>query len=245
MFKKTLKYALRGIGLLLCGPALVLAFGNIKLGGHWAGADRSPAGIAPDPANTPQAVIQVYAARAFSWRGAFGTHTWIAAKRRGALEYRVYQVLGWRNPTVQVEYDIPDRVWYGQMPQVLLDKRGGNTESLIDKLDAASLDYPYPHRYTLWPGPNSNTFTAFLARQVPELGLKLPPTAIGKDFLPKGVFFAKAPSGSGGQFSFYGLFGITLALEEGIEFNLLGMHFGIDPLGPALKLPGIGYVGWP
>jgi hypothetical protein len=29
--------------------------------------------------------------------------------------------------------------------------------------------YPYPNEYRAWPGPNSNTFTAYIAREVPEL----------------------------------------------------------------------------
>jgi hypothetical protein len=34
----------------------------------------------------------------------------------------------------------------------------------------------------MWPGPNSNTFTAAVLRAVPELAILLPPNAIGKDF---------------------------------------------------------------
>ncbi|MDP6646672.1 MAG: DUF3750 domain-containing protein, partial [Rhodospirillales bacterium] len=100
----------------------------------------------------------------------------------------------------------------------------------------------YAGEYTLWPGPNSNTFTAFIARQVQELNLDLPPTAIGKDYLG-GRLFAKAPSGSGFQFSLFGLFGLTAALEEGLELNILGLSFGIDPRDPALKLPFLGRIG--
>ncbi|NDA85703.1 MAG: DUF3750 domain-containing protein, partial [Burkholderiaceae bacterium] len=29
--------------------------------------------------------------------------------------------------------------------------------------------YPYADSYTMWPGPNSNTFTAHVGREVPEL----------------------------------------------------------------------------
>ena len=43
--------------------------------------------------------------------------------------------------------------------------------------------YPYADSYRVWPGPNSNTFTAFVLREVPELRVDLPPTAIGKDYL--------------------------------------------------------------
>ena len=70
-------------GLLL--PALfllpVLVSGCLPYGRDgvpWYEARRDPTGLAPDPATTPEAVIQVYAARAVSWRGIFSMHTWIA-----------------------------------------------------------------------------------------------------------------------------------------------------------------------
>ena len=37
----------------------------------WYDARRDSSGLAPDPATTPEAVIQVYAARIVSWRGIF------------------------------------------------------------------------------------------------------------------------------------------------------------------------------
>ena len=40
-----------------------------------------------------------------------------------------------------------------------------------------------------------------------------------------------------------GLLGLTLAVDEGLELNLLGLVFGIDPLDLAIKLPGIGRIG--
>jgi hypothetical protein len=92
----------------------------------------------------------------------------------------------------------------------------------------------------VWPGPNSNTFIAHLAREIPEMRLTLPVNAIGKDYLPLGQFVAPAPSGTGYQVSVGGLFGLTVALNEGIEINLLGLAAGIDFRNPALKLPGIG-----
>ena len=67
--------------------------------------------------------------------------------------------------------------------------------------------------------------------------------AIGKDFLPGGALFAAAPSGSGFQFSLYGLAGVLLAVDEGFELNILGLNIGIDATVPALKLPAIGRVG--
>jgi hypothetical protein len=114
---------------------------------------------------------------------------------------------------------------------------------MIESIAAAVARYPYPHEYRAWPGPNSNTFTAYIARQVSELGVDLPSNAIGKDFLPEGALFAKAPSGSGFQVSLYGLAGIVLAAEEGLEVNVLGLNVGLDAAVPALKLPAIGRLG--
>jgi hypothetical protein len=51
---------------------------------------------------------------------------------------------------------------------------------------------------------------------------------------------ADAPSGTGKQFSVLGGLGITAAVEEGIELNVLGMTFGIDPLELGIKLPFAG-----
>ena len=76
------------------------------------------------------------------------------------------------------------------------------------------------------------------------IGLDLPPTAIGKDFLPNGSLIAGAPSGTGYQVSLFGLLGVLAAIEEGVEVNILGLVFGIDPLDLALKLPMAGRIGF-
>lgn len=62
----------------------------------WRTASREPAGIAPNPLDFKQAVIEFYAADAFGWRGWFAVHTWVAIKPHNADEYTVYEVLGWR-----------------------------------------------------------------------------------------------------------------------------------------------------
>ena len=62
----------------------------------WRSASREPAGLAPDPAEVTEPVVQVYAARAWGWRGYFGVHSWVAVKPREAIVYTVYEVIGWR-----------------------------------------------------------------------------------------------------------------------------------------------------
>ena len=94
----------------------------------WYEARRDPTGLAPDPATTPEAVVQVYAARAVSWRGVFSVHTWIAVKPTGAERYTRYEVLGFGvangAPAVRVDRTGPDNYWFGDRPQIILDRRG-------------------------------------------------------------------------------------------------------------------------
>ncbi len=213
----------------------------------WRTASRESAGIAPDPAAHREAIIQVYGARAYSWRGLFGVHTWIAVKPTGAPEFTVYEVIGWRvrrgAPAVYVSNRPADGRWFNAVPDLLADVRGVGVDDMIKRVDAAARSYPYMDEYVVWPGPNSNTFTAHVARAVPELKLDLPPTAIGKDYLPGGAVLAKTPSGTGYQVSLGGLLGLMVGREEGVELNVLGLTFGIDPLAPALKLPMAGRIG--
>jgi len=153
----------------------------------WRTASRESAGIAPLPAETKEAILQVYGARAWSWRGWFAIHTWIAAKRTGEASYTVYDVVGWRGhngqPVLQIYHDVPDRYWYGEKPRVINEHRGVGVDALIDAVDKAARAYPWKTTYKAFPGPNSNTFTAWIADQVPELGLDLPFSAIGSGYV--------------------------------------------------------------
>lgn len=212
----------------------------------WRTASREPTGIAPDLAMHDEAIVQVYAARAFNWRGYFGVHTWIAAKSTGASEFTVYEIIGWRayygGSALAVSNRAPDMRWFGAEPEVLADVRGDGVDEMIKRIHQAAHNYPYHENYRVWPGPNSNTFTAHVARAVPELALDLPPTAIGKDFIPGGIA-AKTPSGTGVQVSLFGLLGVLAGFEEGVEINLLGLTFGLDFKDPAVKLPMAGRIG--
>jgi hypothetical protein len=232
--------------LLVAGLGVVaLATGCARLNADWRTASHEPMGTAPDPAVTREAVVQVYAARAFGWRGFFGVHTWVAAKPANASAYTVYEVIGWRarwnDSVVAIRTRAPDARWYGSTPELLADKRGAVAEAMIPRIEAAVRSYPWAGEYTVWPGPNSNTFTAWVTRAVPELQADLPPTAIGKDY-NRGVF-ASAPSGGGGQASLAGLLAVTASGVEGLELNVLGLTFGINPFDPSLKLPLVGRIG--
>ena len=217
--------------LIFSGPLLVIAQGKVRFGADYRTANRDSAQIAPKPDEYKEAVIQAYSARAFNWRGAFAVHTWIAVKEKDASSYIVYQTLGWRAyrglPVVDIKQDIPDRNWFDQEPKIILDIRGEEAQKLIPEIQKAVQSYPYMNEYGLWPGPNSNSFIAHIARNVPQLGFSLPSNAVGKDFITPTTIFSKAPSGTGYQISIFGLLGVIIAKKEGLEINFLGLVYGI------------------
>ena len=189
-------------------------------------------------------VVQVWGARTLGFKGIFSVHSWIAVKPAGASEYTVYEVIGWRlrrrDTVVVVRNRTPNR-WFGAEGELYAEKRGAGVNALIERIDNAAREYPYASTYTVWPGPNSNTFTAWIARAVPELEVDLPSTAIGKDYT--GRLISAAPSGKGIQFSLFGLLGLAASSVDGLELNILSLNFGLSSSG--IKLPIIGRVGTP
>ena len=223
---------------------LFAAAGATVTAQDWRNASRAPVGLAPDAEVVKEAVVQVYGARAVGVKGLFGVHTWVAVKPTNARTWTVYEVIGWRlrwaESVVVVRTRDPDGRWFGAEPELYADKRGAGVDELIERIEKAARDYPYAKQYTVWPGPNSNTFTAWIARAVPELEVDLPATAIGKDYLGGSVFGA-APSGSGYQVSLGGLLGIAASGVEGVEVNILGLNLGVGPRG--VNLPMVGRIG--
>ncbi len=199
--------------------------------------------VALDPAVVSEPVVQVWGARTRGVKGIFGVHTWIAVKAEGASEFTVYEVVGWRlrwaESVVVVRNRAPDH-WFGAPGELYAEKRGAGVDELIKRIEKAVEAYPYAKTYTVWPGPNSNTFVAWIARAVPELEVDLPATAIGKDYMGSTVFNT-APSGSGVQLSLAGLLGFAAGGVEGFEINILGLNFGVSRSG--VKLPLVGRIG--
>jgi hypothetical protein len=220
-----------------------------RVTGRWWELRGDSSEQAPDPATTSEAVIQVYAARAVGWRGILAVHTWIAVKPSDAPAYTRYEVIGFGvgrgASAIRVNRTGPDNYWFGSRPDLIVDRRGSGVDELIAEVEAAVKAYPYPTSYRTWPGPNSNTFSAYVGRAVPGLRLDLPPTAIGKDYLPGAAFAGLSPSGTGVQLSLLGLAGVLVGWEEGVEVNVLGLAFGLDVKRPALKLPAVGRLGMP
>ncbi|MCF8479863.1 MAG: DUF3750 domain-containing protein [Rhodospirillum sp.] len=238
---KGLLFTLLALLVLLGVPVGVSALVNGGGAKPWSVANNGSTGLAPNPVTSHEAVVQIYAARTYSWRRIFAVHGWITFKPAGADRYTRVEVLGWRQGDKVVwNSGGPDDRWAGSTPTLLRDIRGENAEALIPAIEQAVAVYPWRNTYSAYPGPNSNTFLAYLARAVPGLDVDLPPTAIGKDWRPIDNPFGRAPSGTGAQVSLLGLLGLMIAPEEGVEVNILGLSLGLDTHPLALRLPGLG-----
>ena len=212
----------------------------------WHRADWSSAGILPPASASPNAAVYVMAGRTGRWKGIFAHHSWIVIKEPGARGYVRYDKVGWGRPIKVNGWD-PDGRWYGHTPTIVAKIEGPEAARLVPKIKAAIAGYPFKEAgtYSVWPGPNSNSFVAYVLAAIPEAGVVLPPTAIGKDWRVDSQIVGLAPSGTGLQFSLGGLLGLTVAWAEGLEVNVLGLVAGLDIRRPAIKLPGFGRLGIP
>src|SRR5665213_3426610 len=207
-------------------------------------ADWSSTGMLPTARDDEPARVIIFSGTTGAWKGIFSVHSWVVFKRANDEAWTRYDVVGWGNP-LRVNNWPPDGRWYGNTPVILADVSGAAAEKLIPKIEAVAKDYAYarPGDYHIFPGPNSNSFTAAVLRAVPELGIALPSNAGGRDFRD-GVYAGLTDSGTGVELNLNGYAGIQAGWVEGLEVNLLGLVAGLDLRHPALKLPGFGRIGF-
>jgi hypothetical protein len=210
----------------------------------WRDANWSSTHQLPPAASDPQARVLVFAARAGGWKSVFAVHTWIVVKPSNADAYTRYDVMGFGQP-VRINLHDPDAFWFSDRPRLVADVRGERAASAIPKIEAAVKSYPYATygSYRVWPGPNSNTFTATVLRAAPELEIAMPPEAVGRDFRADGSFVGLTASHTGVELSIYGLLGAKLGWVEGVEIDFMGLVAGLDLRHPALKIPCFGRLG--
>lgn len=206
-------------------------------------ADWSSVGMLPPADADRDARFLVFTGRTGRWKGIFAVHSWIVFKPENSTNWSRYDMVGWGQP-VRTNGWAPDGRWFGDTPRVLVDVRGPAAAALIPKVKGAIAAYRYNHSgdYRIWPGPNSNTFTAAVLRAVPELETTLPSNAVGKDFRAY-PYLGPTDSSTGIEASLWGVLGVKVGWVEGVEVNVLGLVAGLDLRHPGLKLPGFGRIG--
>lgn len=232
---------------IFIAPALASAawWASVDRPSSWRQADWSASGMLPDASSNSEAAIYIMAARTGGMKGAFATHSWIVTKRAGERYHR-YDKVGWGRP-VRIDGYPADARWYSNLPEIVGSVHGAEAERLIPKVEAAIAAYPHQgangdRGYRIYPGPNSNSFVAHVLRDVPELGLVLPPNAVGRDYLSGGRFFAVSDDGLDVHATLYGLAGFSAGWHSGFEVHLMGLVAGIDIKRIGIKVPAFGLV---
>jgi Protein of unknown function (DUF3750) len=225
----------------LLARAALYAVGNAPR--SWRDADWSSTRLLPPAAQDKPARVIVFTGTTGAWKGIFAIHSWVVIKPANAQEWTRYDVVGWGSP-VRVNGWPPDGLWYGNRPVPIADISGPQAEELIPKIEAAVNAYRFARAgdYRIWPGPNSNSFTAAILRAVPELGVSLPPNAVGRDYRDR-LYAGLTDSGTGLELNLHGLAAFKVGWVEGIELDLFGLVAGLDLRHPGLKLPGYGRIG--
>ena len=216
---------------------------NAERPSSWNRADWSSAGTLPAPKPSDPARVMILAARTGGMKGAVATHSWLLVKPAGAARYDRYDVVGWGTPVRRNAYP-PDGRWYSNAPVVHYEASGEKAERLIPGIERAVRDYRWRKRgdYSIFPGPNSNTFVASVVRAVPGFDAVVPPTALGRDYPADGHWFVPAHDGRGMRLSLGGYAGLVVGGVEGIEVNFMGTVAGFDPATWTLKVPGWGAI---
>jgi Protein of unknown function (DUF3750) len=243
--RRRIRKVLTGILALFLFPLAIhaLIYSAKDRPGSFSQADWSSTGMLPSARADGDARLLVFTGRTGRWKGIFAVHSWVVLKDESATSWSRFDVVGWGQP-VRTNNWAPDGRWFGDTPRVLVDVRGRDAAALIPKVKAAiaAYDYNQPGDYWVWPGPNSNTFTATILRAVPELHATLPSNAVGKDFRSR-PYAGPTDSRTGVEASLWGLLGVKLGWVEGVEFNFLGLVAGLDLRHPGIKLPGFGRLG--
>lgn len=243
MFRKTLKYLGLFAFFFICLPVALEAAIDTSRGwpASWRSADWGSSGLLPEATAVPQAQVLILSTRTGRWKGIFAEHMSIVVKPENAAAYTRYDVVGWGNPVRKDNY-AADAHWYGNRPRLIYRLDGDAAKTLIPRIEATIAAYPHSLRgdYTVWPGPNSNTFVAHVVRSTPGFAAELSSVAVGKDWLGPALGVAQAPSKTGYSLSLAGVIGGTIAWEEGVELHLLGSTIGLDVNDLAIKLPGLG-----
>jgi hypothetical protein len=243
--RRILRVLLLLVALVYILPAGLAALLYL-LGEHpasWRDADWSSAALLPAAGADPDAAVYVLAARTGGLKGALSEHSWIVLKPAGSASYERFDKVGWGSPIRRNGYPADAR-WYSNPPRLVAALHGTEATAAIAQVRAAIAAYPFAARggYTIFPGPNSNSFVAYVLRHVPQLGAVLPPAAVGRDFPVDGRLVDLDREAGELSLSLFGYAGLRLGARSGLEVNFLGLVAGVDPVRLALKIPAFGSV---
>ena len=208
-------------------PGFVLSFASCTL---------APSELPADPYLVAIKGVRFPGRSWLPWYTRFADHLWVDVKG-----LRGWKRVEWNSRTDEVRVRsldatsaTSDNRW-GMQVRVVEWFGGPGALPMAEHITKIAKTFPHRSDYQAWPGPNSNTFVAWLARETPGMWVDLPTTAVGKDYatwLRAGV----TPTRMGLEFETM-LLGVEVGLREGVELQFFGLAVGFGFWPPSIKLP--------
>lgn len=202
------------------------------------------------------------------WYTRFAHHAWLEVRLEGESWQRVEIIDEWSPPRMQTIAEstvLADYRWRRPVDvlEVLVGKSAQAAGERVLELTRQCEEFGVSHDrrqrakdsgadpdsltmigrgYRAWPGPNSNSFVAWVIENTPHLHAELDHNAVGKD--------DTTPFRVGLTTSGYGVeidssyLGAGVGLRQGAELRIAGLTFGIGLWPPAIKLPILPRIGF-
>ena len=148
----------------------------------WNQADWSSAGLCPRRAPSRRRWCTSTPRARAAGRASSPTTAGSSSRRTAPARYTRYDKVAWGQP-VKTNNWAPDARWYGHRPALVGAVEGPAAEALIPKSAPPSRAIPTSTRRLLGVArPQLQLVRRLCAAAIPEAGIALPPTAVGKDW---------------------------------------------------------------
>ena len=192
-------------------------------------------------------VVQLWSTPLPEGLGCIADHHWLLAFDPGTKTWHRWEVmerthLGGTNwGYVYQDCYKPYHTFGGGPPSLMMTWKGTTADRLAEVLDRAA-DYPLRERYLAWPGPNCNTFAAWVLREA-GVSSDMGPKSLGENYLGPVAGAGWTPGGTGVHLESSSA-GVRAGWREGVELHLCAFVFGVDVWTPGVKTP-FGRFGFP
>ncbi|MFT6361502.1 MAG: hypothetical protein ACJAV6_000413 [Candidatus Paceibacteria bacterium] len=123
----------------------------------------------------------------------FAVHTWIVTVSNGKIDR--WEILHQKSEDNTTGYFYRNahppvqglkKGFFTNWDSNLIGSVSGDQYSLakriLDYIENRTPTYPHQNKYSIYPGPNSNTYVAWILKEFPTSGIKLPWNAFGKNY---------------------------------------------------------------
>jgi len=183
---------IRSIGALVLGAA---GFTITTLAGCIQVPEQTPYPPLHTMLDSNESMVRLYCAPVPGYKE-IATHPWFVVKRSGEDHFDRWEIAAFSG---QFRYELAIRAdgvygniykniagpdeFFGAAGWVQAELRGPDADPIIDFIESQSPHYPCRFTYTLFPGPNSNSYAQWVLDHT-GWDAQLPPTAIGMDYVP-------------------------------------------------------------